>query len=197
MPKWLQAALIGFGVALVVGFGLSAILSGNGEDNTTVVLFNAVVWGAIAAYIFGNLAGNRSIATASDADKEAALARKAPLGKALLYVYREGFVAKLAGLNIAVDGNNMAQLKAPRFTVLTIPAGQHKLTAQFGGLAGAQNKTGELSFDAPAGGTVAVRINMQMGMLKGSVQFTPESDIAAALQKMGAMPMTPPDIAEI
>ena len=44
------------------------------------------------------------MAKASDAEKQAALQMQPPPGKAVIYVYREGFVAKLAGLNLQVDG---------------------------------------------------------------------------------------------
>ena len=197
MSKSIRAILIGFVIALIVGFGLGYAMSGAGQDNSLLAAWCGLFVGGFVAYILGNLSGNRSVANASEEDRQAALARKPPLGKALLYVWRDGFVAKLAGLNVAVDGRDVAQLKAPRFTVVAIPAGAHKLTAQFGGLAGKQNNGGEFAFDAPAGGAVAIRINVQMGMLQGTVLFSAESDIEAARRSINAMPMTPPDVAEL
>ena len=130
--------------------------------------------GAFFAYIFANLAGNRKVPTADAAQKEAALALKPPPGKALLVVYREGFVAKLAGLNIAVDGQEFAQLTAPKFTVLTLPAGAHTLTCGFGGLAGPQSKPGSYEFDVARGRCRGGRHRRQDGRRPGQRALQPD-----------------------
>ena len=86
------------------------------------------------AYIFGNLAGNRKVASIDGGEREAALKLQPPAGKVL----REGFVAKLAGLNIALDGKEFAPLTAPKFTVLALAPGPHTLACAFGGAEPAQ-----------------------------------------------------------
>jgi hypothetical protein len=112
---------LGVVVALVVGLGFGFVMGLDGQDHTASATIGGLGAGVVAAYLFGNLAGNRRIASASSAEKTAALSRTPPPGKALLFLYREGFVAKLAGLNLMVDGKPVAQLKSPRFTCIVVP----------------------------------------------------------------------------
>src|SRR5689334_14861869 len=136
--KAIRAVVIGFIVAFLVALGLGYLDSVAGQPDLMQETLIGAVFGGITAYILGNLAGNRSIASASGAERAAALARTPPPGKMLLYVKREGFIAKMAGLNLSIDGRPVAQLKAPRFTLIALPARQFNLGAAFGGLAGAQ-----------------------------------------------------------
>jgi hypothetical protein len=197
MSKTVQAIILGFVVALVVGFGMWFLLGLDGEDHTVRASLTGAFAGIGAAYLFGNLSGNRKIANASDADKRAALGRQPPPGKALVFLYREGFVAKLAGLNIVIDDKPVAQLKSPRFTAVVVPAGDHAILAKFGGLAGSQSQEGEFSVHAPADGAIAVKMTIRIGVLKGGVAFALDPDLAEARSRMQRMPMTPPDLAEI
>ena len=191
MSKYTTAIVAGVIAAAVMTFFMSFVWEG-----FTPYLYGGFT-GAFVAYIFANLAGNRKVASAGAAEKEAALALKPPPGKALLVVYREGFVAKLAGLNIAVDGKEFVQLTAPKFTVLTLPAGAHTLTCGFGGLAGPQSKPGVYNFEAPADGVAAVGIGVAMGMVQGSMKFTPLASADAARAKVAHMPMVKAEPAEI
>ncbi|HEX3918547.1 MAG TPA: hypothetical protein VHW60_14515 [Caulobacteraceae bacterium] len=149
--------------------------------------------GVFVAYILSNLAGNKKVPAGSDADRQQALAMRAPPGKALLIPYRQGFVAKMAGLNLALDGNEFAQLTAPKFTAITISPGRHTLAGAFGGFAGAQSKAASYEFDAPDGAVLVLRIDSRMGLLQGAVVFTPETDLAAAKAKLSGMPMAAAD----
>ena len=63
---------------------------------TTSTAFLEALAEAGVTYIFANLAGNRKVATVEGGEKDAALQLQPPPGKALLVVFREGFVAKLA-----------------------------------------------------------------------------------------------------
>jgi hypothetical protein len=153
--------------------------------------------GGFFAYIFANLAGNRKLPIADAAQKQAALALAPPAGKALLVVYREGFVAKLAGLNLALDGKEFAQLTAPKFTTLVLAPGVHTLTCGFGGLAGPQSKPGTYGFEIAAGGVAAIGIGVSMGLVQGSMKFTPITEADAIRAKVGRMPMVKADPAEI
>jgi hypothetical protein len=197
MSKTVQAAILGAVVALVVGLGFGFVMGLDGENHTGTATMGGLGAGVVAAYLFGNLAGNRRIANASGAEKGAALGRQPPPGKALLFLYREGFVAKLAGLNITVDGKPVAQLKSPRFTCIVVPAGPHAISAKFGGLAGAQSLMGECAVDAPADGAAAVRMTALVSLTKGGIKLEPQADLAAVRQRLAGMPMTPPDLAEL
>jgi len=195
--KAVRAVVIGFVVAFVVALGLAYLDAAAGQPDLLHETLIGAVFGAITAYILGNLSGNRSIASASDADRAAAVTRTAPPGKMLLYVLREGFVAKMAGLNISIDGRPVAQLKAPRFTLITLPARQATLGAAFGGLAGAQSKPNEIVLDPPAGGILVVKVTVAMGLVQGSVKFEVSTDPEAVRRSLAYVTMTPADIPEI
>jgi hypothetical protein len=197
MSKMVRALVIGFIVAAIVGFAVSMLNQATPGTEPMNPVFWGCLAGAFAAFILGNLAGNRRIANASRVDRDAALNRTAPPGKALLYVYRTGFVARLAGLNIAIDGRPVAQLKAPRFTLITVPARPIMLTATFGGLAGPQTKKGELTVDASAGGIYVVKITIAMGLAQGKVQMQLKANGQTARSALASYAMTPADAAEI
>jgi hypothetical protein len=195
--KAIRAIVIGFAVAFLVAMGLSYLDSIAGRPDPMQNVLIGAVFGGITAYILGNLAGNRSIASASNADRAAALSRTPPPGKMLLYVVREGFVAKMAGLNLSIDGRPVAQIKAPRFTFIALPARQTTLGAAFGGLAGAQSKPNEIVLDPPANGILVVKITIAIGLVQGSVKFTVQPDGEAARKSLAYVTMTPADVPEI
>src|ERR1700722_13522684 len=111
MKKYIPGIVIGFGAAVIFGFLLRLVFS----EGTASVWYGAF-FGVFVAYIFANLAGNRKIPPAGEAEKQAVLQLQPPPGKALLVEFREGFVAKLAGLNLFLDGRPFAQLSSPKFT---------------------------------------------------------------------------------
>jgi len=184
MQPYIRPILIGLVVGVIAWF-LFAWLTGPGFSTDFIAVFAAL----FTAYILSNLAGNRKVAAAGAEEKAAALQLAPPPGQALLVAYREGFVAKIAGLNLALDGREFAQLTAPKFTSLAITPGAHTLTGAFGGLAGAQSKAAGFDFNAAPGSVTIVRINAQMGMVQGAVRFTPEADVAAMKAKLARMPM--------
>jgi len=192
MNKYIPGIVIGVVVAVIFGFLMSFVF-----PEGPAAMFYGAGAGVFTAYICSNLAGNKKVPKASDAEKQAALAMQPPPGKSLLYVYREGFVAKLAGLNLQLDGQEFAQLTAPKFTVLALPAGPHTLTCGFGGLAGPQSKKGSYDFVAPAGGVTAIRIGVEMGLVQGNMAFTPMTDPQAMKAKLSGMPMVVASPAEI
>lgn len=195
--KAIRAVIIGVIVAFVVSLAMAWLDAVAGQPDLPQEVLIGAVFGAITAYILGNLAGNRSIASASSADRASAIARTPPPGKMLLYVVREGFVAKMAGLNLSIDGRQVAQLKAPRFTLIVLPARQTTLGAAFGGLAGAQSKPNEIVLEPPANGLLVVKITIAMGLVQGSVKFAVAPDADAARKSLASMTMTPADVPEI
>src|ERR1700761_1231969 len=197
MSKMIRAVVIGFVVAFVVGLAIGMLNAATPGTEPMSPTFWGGFAGVLTAFILGNLAGNRRIANASNADRDAALTRSPPPGKALLYVYRSGFVAKLAGLNVAIDGRPVAQLKSPRFTLITIPARPVMLTTAFGGLAGPQNKKGELTVDASGGGIYVVQITLGFGWVQGQVKLTQEANGETARKALASFAMTPADAPEI
>lgn len=197
MSKTLQAVILGCVVALVVSTGGGILLGLGGEPQPFGATTAGVGLGLLSAFVFANLSGNRRIANASDADKAVALSRQPPPGKALVFLYREGYVAKLAGMNVSIDAKPVAQLKSPRFTCIVVPAGHHVISAKFGGLVSAQSLMGECALDVGADSAAAVRIGVRMTIGRNGIDLEPQADVAAARAHLAGMPMTPPDLAEI
>jgi hypothetical protein len=183
--RYVSAIIIGAVAGIAMGFLIKAFVFPDG--------FAAYGYGVgtfvFIAYILSNLAGNRKVAAAGADERAQALAMRAPVGKALLIPYREGFVAKLAGLNLSIDGRQFVQLTSPKFACLAISPGRHTLSGVFGGLAGPQSKAANVEFEAPEGSVTVVRINANMGLVQGAIVFTREDDLAAARLKLERMPM--------
>lgn len=197
MSKTLQAVILGCVVALVVSTAGGLLLGMVGDANPFGGVTAGVGIGLLSAFVFANLSGNRRIANASDADKAAALGRQPPPGKALIFLYREGYVARLAGMNLTIDEKPVAQLKSPRFTCVVVPAGHHVISAKFGGMVSAQSLVGDCALDLAADSVAAVRIGVRMTFGRNGVDMQPQADVAAVRSHLAGMPMTPPDLAEL
>jgi hypothetical protein len=183
VSRYIPRILIG----VVVGILLYILMLGLTGPGFQALLTG--VCGAIAtASILSSLAGNRKVATVNGLDKQRALLLKPTAGKALLVVARDGFVAKLAGLNLVLDGREFAQIKSPAFTMTAVAPGAHSLSVGFGGLAGAQ-KPGVYAFDVAEGAVAAVMIGVSLGALQNAFQFTPEPDLEQLRARLGRMPM--------
>ena len=192
MSKYVPAIVVGFVVAL----GLSWLLTSLTGPGLTSI-FPGVLFGAIAAYAMANLAGNRKVTNADAAQKSQALKLEPPEGKALLVVWREGFWGMAAGLNISVDGRDVAQLKSPRFTQVALTPGSHMVTAAFGGLAGPQNRADSEQVQAEAGKVIAYKVGLKVGAIANSVAFTPQPDLAAVKAKLAGITMVLANPAEV
>jgi len=197
MNKYIGPIVIGFVVAFVVAFGASAAFAAIGSPSRGLSTYLGLFVGGFTAYILANLAGNRKVATADAGQVGQALEMSAPADKALVFVYRQGFVGMAAGLNVSVDGKTVAQLTSPRFTVVTLAPGAHTLSAGFGGLAGPQNKVATETFTAAAGGVYAFRLTLSMGMLQNSIQIAPMADLSSVKRAISGMKMTVPELAQI
>lgn len=151
MNKYAKPLIVGFIVLLVVSFLIGFLGGAVGADLGLLPMLAGLFAGGFTAYIMANLAGNRVGVAASDADRAQAASLIPPPGKGLLVVYREGFVAMAAGMNLALNGREFAQLKGGKFTAIAVEPGEHQLSAGFGGLAGAQNNAATVGFAvAPA-----------------------------------------------
>lgn len=188
MNKIVLWCVIGFAVAFVIIFGLSAwAASMDSSFGIAPWIFGGFI-GAFVAFIGGNLAGNRKVAMASGETRDMTLSFQPKPGHALLVIYREGFVGMAAGMNVNLDGQPVAQLKSPRFTALNLTPGDHTVTFDFGGLAGAQNNQAEVVVPAVDGQVVALKATMAMGALKNTIAVewvdAYPSDLRQTLSKM-------------
>ena len=184
-------ALIALAVAFGVGFGLGSLMASVGAEAGFEVPLLSALLGGFTFYILWNLSGNRKVAAASAAQREQAMSLTPPPGQALVYVVRKGFVAKAAGMTIAVDGTPRAHLKAPQFTCFAVPPGAHELSAAFGGGAGAQSRAQTQPLMLEPGQAVGLLMTVKMGALQGSIAF--ETLTGQALhQTIGGMTMVAP-----
>lgn len=197
MSKYVVAIVTGFVVAFAVTLGMTALLAAAGGPQTLSPLLVGMLTGVTTAYLMANLAGNRKVGTADPATKAEAAKLTPPPGKALICLYRQGFVGKAAGLNVAVDGKVVTQLKSPRFTCIAVAPGEHTVSAAFGGLAGAQNASSSVTVTLAAGQVAAFRYSVSMGLIQNTIAVTSEANLDTVRAAIAGMPMTVPDVAEV
>jgi len=195
VSKTVQILIVAFVAALVVGFTIAFITGLDGQPNLYEAVLSGGFAGAGAAFVFGNLSGNRRVASASDAEKRSALSEPPPAGKAVLFVYRQGYIGKLVGMNIELYGTGVAQIKSPRFIRLVVAPGVHTVTAYFGGFAAPQSTPAAIAINAAPDTVMALKITPKMGLVQGGLALEPQPDIAAVKQRLARIPMTQLDAA--
>ena len=102
MSNVTKAVLAGIAGAIVVGLAMTGLAIIGGDTSFGSILTASIGGGIATGFVYGGLLGNRKIANASSAERNAALDRQPLPGKGLLYICRQGFAAKLAGLNVTV-----------------------------------------------------------------------------------------------
>ncbi len=193
MNKFLVPFVAGFVTAFVINFLMGL---GGTEKGDMSGLIAGIGAGVVVAVVLFNLSGNRRTAAAGADAKQRALAFTAEPGKAALYLVRTGFVGKMAGMNLAIDGHEVAQLKSPRFTRVDMAPGAHTLRASFGGGLAGQTKPSELAFDCAAGDIVVIKLGMNMGVLQNPVQVE-RVTLDSVRGELAGMQMTAPDVAVV
>jgi hypothetical protein len=193
VSKYARAVIVGFVVAFVVSGALSFLATAAGREPTIMTALPGMIFGVITAYLLANLAGNRKVRKADEGEKGRVLAFQPEPGQGLLIVFREGFVGSQAGLNVLVDDRFVAQLKSPRFTAVSLPAGEHRVGATFGGLAEKQNRPADERFTLLEGEVVAYRAAIAMGALKNTVAFHRVADREDLARKLKPMTMVAPE----
>lgn len=187
MSKYIPSIIVGLVVGFVVSFGLAFFFASLGARSGFLPIMAGAFFGVFTAYIMANLVGTKRGKAATPEQKQAALEFRPDADKALLIVYREGFVGKAAGLDLSLDDRFVAQLKSPRFTAVSVAPGGHQLSMAFGGLAGKQNKPTLEGFIAAPGEVIAFRATMQMGMTKNRIvvdRISADQDLVQRLKPM-------------
>jgi hypothetical protein len=173
MNKTLRIAIVAFVVAAIVSFVVSFSLTASGSSGgaaagqVVALLVGGLI--AVVAYLRWNLSGNRKIAEADAGQRERAMAFAPGEGQAAIYFIRTGFVAKAAGMNISIDGRDVAQLKSPQFTCVAVSPGAHEIGMALAGGAGAQSQANTTSVTLEPGGVVSLLFNIKMGGLKNMI----------------------------
>jgi hypothetical protein len=195
MNKLLRNLLIAAGVAVAVGLAFSflgAVLH-SGEVGSSGQLLAGTL-SILTFFILHLRAGNRGAAPAGAEARARALSFTCPIDQALIYFVRTGFAGKAVGVEIAIDGNAVAQIKSPRFTCVAVPPGTHDLRAHIGG-SGSALSPGEaqLSSTLAAGSITLLHIGIERGIVKSKLVFEPWTlDLAKA--KLGNIDMVLPEM---
>ena len=158
LPLSKQLIFVGIvvGVAMLTSFVLAffaaAAAGRSGQPLPSPII--GLSLGVVAGAIYLGLAGNKRVALASGDARQAALAPVVD-GTARLIVFRRGFVGKLAGVDVYLDGEVRTQLKSPRFAALTVEPGTHTLETRV------QNKSSKpFALEAVANTTAIVEIEV-------------------------------------
>lgn len=191
MPRNLIVYTLAGLAGLVLYFLLRGLLGG--EIMFIVALIGLVIGGVI---VWRNLQTNRKVAEATPAQRTEALAFAPVADKAALYVFRNQFVGRAVGVNVMIDGREVAQLKSPRFTRLVLAPGAHRIA----GYTGTNKKPADgegLSFTANAGDVLVMKCEVEAQMVGVTVKFTPIAMDAARGDVGKISRMVLPDAAEI
>ncbi len=188
--RYIRAVLVGFCVAAVISGGLGFLAAASGRPIGSAQLLPGVIFGSIVAYALANLAGNRRSAAASPDVLAAARTMQPPRDGALVYAYRASFVGMAAGVDVAIDGQTLAQLKSPRFTCCTVEPGEHVLTGAFGGGARAQGAPASQVFTAEPGAVVAFRLDLTA---RNTVHIVRANGLDVLRSRLARMRMTAPE----
>lgn len=193
MNRYIVPVVTGIIVAMVVGGGLGFLASAGGASPGMTPGLVGMIFGAFIAFIMASLAGNRKSPEASAEQKAETLRLAPPAGKAMLIVYRDGFMGRAAGLNVGLDGRTVAQLKSPRFTALVLDPGAHELELAFGALAAKHNRPKVEPFRAAAGEVVVYLVKISMGAMQNTIDAERQSTDLGLVAKLGKIRMVKPE----
>lgn len=190
MVRLIVLALIG----AVVGIFLLNVLRTYAGEGPVAILWIVIVV-AVIVVVVRNLATNRRVPDAAPEVRTHALTFAPEPGKAALYVLRTQFVGKAVGVNVVVDGREVAQIKSPRFTRVLLAPGAHRLS----GYTGTSKKPGDdagVALNAGAGELVFMKCEVEPQMIGSIVKFTPLS-LDKARADFQRTRMVQPDVAEV
>jgi hypothetical protein len=181
----------GFITAAIVGGALSFMGSSAGIDLGLLPALVGGIFGIFAGYIAFNLSGTKGGATVSGDVKTSWLAFNTPAAGAAIYLVRTGFVGKIAGMNITLGGQTVAQLKSPQFTRIEVAPGKHQISTAMSGGAGAQANASTIDLDLGEGEIAILHLTLSMGALKNQVSIAQMSPDTAAAMLNGAKAVAP------
>jgi hypothetical protein len=190
MVRLIVLALIG----AVVGLVLLNVLRQFVGDGPVAILWIVIVITVIVVVV-RNLATNRRVPDAAPEARAQALTFASEPGKAALYVLRTQFVGKAVGVNVVIDGREVAQIKSPRFTRVLLTPGAHRLS----GYTGTSKKPGDdvgVALNAGAGEIILMKCAVEPQMIGTIVKFTPLA-LDQARVDFQRTRMVQPDVAEI
>lgn len=191
MPRYLILLALAAVVAFVFFGVLRALL---GPEIMGVLTLIALI--VIAVIVFRNLKTNRKVPEMTPEQRAQALAFTPDPARAALYVFRNQFVGRAAGVNVLVDGRETAQIKSPRFTCILLTPGAHRI-AGYTGTNKAPSPDQGLAFNAAAGEIIVMKCEVEPQLVGVTVKFTPLALDAARADVAKITRMVAPDVAEV
>ncbi len=187
--------LVVYGLAAIAGLiGYVLLRSLLGGEIMTIVGFIALVVAAVV--VFRNLRTNRKVTHATPEQRTEALAFAPIPGKASLVIFRNQFVGRAVGVNVLIDGREVAQLKSPRFTRILLTPGTHRL-AGYTGTNKAPTPSEGIELIANAGEVYTCKCEVEPQMIGVTIKYTPLALDAARADVQKITRMVVPDVAEI
>jgi len=187
--------LIVYGLAVLGGLVVYGVLrSVLGADIVTIISLIAIV--IVGVVIFRNLRTNRKVAEATPQQRSEALALTPVADRGALYVFRNQFVGKAVGINVLIDGREVAQLKSPRFTRILLTPGAHRIA----GYTGTNKKPGDAetgALNVAAGEILVLKCEVEPQMVGVTIKFTPTPPDVAQRELNKITRMILPDVNEI
>lgn len=187
--------LIVYGLAVIAGLiGYWVLRSLLGGEIMIILALVALVAGGVI--MFRNLQTNRKVGEATPEQRMQALSFAPDPSKAALYVFRNQFVGRAVGVNLLIDGRDVAQIKSPRFTRILLSPGAHRVSGFIATNAKPADVAG-LELVANPGEIYVAKCEVEAQMIGATVKFTPlQLDVAnAELRKITKMIV--PDVAEV
>ena len=191
MPRYLILVFI----AIIVGwFAYGLLRVALGPDVVALISLAALV--IVGVVIYRNLQTNRKVAEATPQQRADALQFTPVADKAVLYVFRNQFVGRAVGVNVLIDGREVAQIKSPRFIRVLLTPGPHKIA----GYTGTNKKPAPgdgLELVANAGDVYVAKCEVEAQMVGVTIKFTPMNVDAARADLQKITRMVVPDVAEV
>ena len=187
--------LILYGLAALAGLAIYFVLrSLLGAEIMIIVALLALIVGGVI--VFRNFQTNRKVAEATFEQRAEALSLAPVAGKAALYVFRNQFVGRAVGVNVLIDGREVAQLKSPRFTRILLSPGAHRIAGYTGtNKAPAPGEGVELI--ANAGEVYVAKCEVEPQMVGVTIKYTPLALDAGRGELQKITRMVVPDVAEV
>ncbi len=189
MPRYLILVFI----AVIVGwfaYGLLRVVLGP----DVVALISLVALVVVGVVVYRNLQTNRKVADATPEQRAEALKFTPSADKAVLYVFRNQFVGRAVGVNVLIDGREVAQIKSPRFIRVLLTPGAHTIAGYTGTNKPPGVDEGE-TLNAVAGEVLIAKCEVQPQMVGAVVKFIPQSNGREDVQKITRMVVA--DVGEV